>query len=56
MTGPRAALDFIDLKSRYAALREGISARIQKVLDHGQYIMGPEVGCRPTMRLPCSRT
>jgi UDP-2-acetamido-2-deoxy-ribo-hexuluronate aminotransferase len=37
-------LDFIDLKSQYAALREDINARIQKVLDHGQYILGPEVG------------
>lgn len=36
-------LDFIDLKSQYAALRENINARIQRVLDHGQYIMGPEV-------------
>jgi UDP-2-acetamido-2-deoxy-ribo-hexuluronate aminotransferase len=36
-------LDFIDLKSQYAALRETINARIQRVLDHGQYIMGPEV-------------
>ena len=36
-------LQFIDLKSQYAALRETINARIQRVLDHGQYIMGPEV-------------
>lgn len=36
-------LDFIDLKSQYATLREPINARIQRVLDHGQYIMGPEV-------------
>ena len=36
-------LEFIDLKSQYAALRESINARIQGVLDHGQYIMGPEV-------------
>jgi UDP-2-acetamido-2-deoxy-ribo-hexuluronate aminotransferase len=36
-------LQFIDLKSQYAALRESINARIQRVLDHGQYIMGPEV-------------
>lgn len=41
MRGP--AMDFIDLKSQYAALRENINARIQRVLDHGQYIMGPEV-------------
>ncbi len=36
-------MDFIDLKTQYAALRENINARIQRVLDHGQYIMGPEV-------------
>lgn len=36
-------MDFIDLRSQYAALRENINARIQRVLDHGQYIMGPEV-------------
>jgi UDP-2-acetamido-2-deoxy-ribo-hexuluronate aminotransferase len=36
-------MDFIDLKSQYAALRETINARIQRVLDHGQYILGPEV-------------
>ncbi len=38
------ALQFIDLKSQYAALKTSIDARIQRVLDHGQYIMGPEVG------------
>ena len=36
-------MDFVDLKTQYAALREEINARIQRVLDHGQYIMGPEV-------------
>ncbi len=36
-------LQFIDLKAQYAALRESVNARIQRVLDHGQYIMGPEV-------------
>jgi UDP-2-acetamido-2-deoxy-ribo-hexuluronate aminotransferase len=38
------ALPFVDLKSQYAALKTSIDARIQRVLDHGQYIMGPEVG------------
>ena len=38
-----APMDFIDLKSQYAALRDDINRRIQRVLDHGQYIMGPEV-------------
>jgi len=34
---------FTDLKAQYAALREEIGRRMQRVLDHGQYIMGPEV-------------
>ena len=38
-----APLPFVDLKAQYAALRESIHARMQKVLDHGQFIMGPEV-------------
>ena len=36
-------LAFIDLQAQYAALRDSINTRIQRVLDHGQYIMGPEV-------------
>ena len=36
-------MQFIDLKAQYAALKGPIDARIQRVLDHGQYIMGPEV-------------
>jgi UDP-2-acetamido-2-deoxy-ribo-hexuluronate aminotransferase len=36
-------LDFIDLKTQYAALKDRIAERLQRVLDHGQYIMGPEV-------------
>ncbi|MCV2354546.1 DegT/DnrJ/EryC1/StrS family aminotransferase [Paucibacter sp. B2R-40] len=36
-------MPFIDLKSQYTALKPRIDARIQAVLDHGQYIMGPEV-------------
>lgn len=34
---------FIDLKTQYQALRLQIQARINAVLEHGQYIMGPEV-------------
>ena len=36
-------LDFIDLKAQYAALKAPIAERMQRVFDHGQYIMGPEV-------------
>jgi UDP-2-acetamido-2-deoxy-ribo-hexuluronate aminotransferase len=38
-----APIPFIDLKSQYAAIKSGVDARMQRVLDHGQYIMGPEV-------------
>lgn len=36
-------MEFIDLKTQYARLKTEIDAGIQKVLDHGQYILGPEV-------------
>ncbi|MEG0879652.1 MAG: DegT/DnrJ/EryC1/StrS family aminotransferase [Janthinobacterium sp.] len=36
-------MEFIDLKAQYQALRGKVNTRIQAVLDHGQYIMGPEV-------------
>jgi len=37
-------VDFIDLKSQQALIREQIDTAIAKVLDHGRYILGPEVG------------
>ncbi|MDS4016039.1 MAG: DegT/DnrJ/EryC1/StrS family aminotransferase [Candidatus Accumulibacter sp.] len=36
-------MDFIDLKTQYRALQPAIDARMRQVLEHGQYIMGPEV-------------
>ena len=36
-------MQFTDLKTQYAALKTSVDARIQRVLDHGQYILGPEV-------------
>lgn len=36
-------MQFIDLKTQYSVLKNDIQARIQKVLEHGQYILGPEV-------------
>lgn len=36
-------IPFIDLKSQYKALEENIKSRINTVLEHGQYVMGPEV-------------
>ncbi len=36
-------MEFIDLKSQYQRLKPQIDAAIQRVLDHGQYILGPEI-------------
>ena len=36
-------VQFIDLKSRHQLIGDKINARIQKVLDHGQFVLGPEV-------------
>lgn len=36
-------MEFIDLKTQYQRLKKDIDAGIQRVLDHGQYILGPEV-------------
>lgn len=37
------SIPFIDLKSQYRALQQQIQARMDAVMEHGQYIMGPEV-------------
>jgi len=36
-------MQFIDLKSRHQLIGEKINSRIQRVMDHGQFILGPEV-------------
>ena len=36
-------IDFIDLKAQQARIKPQIDAAIQRVLAHGQYILGPEV-------------
>ncbi len=36
-------MQFIDLQAQYRALKPQIDAGIQAVLEHGRYIMGPEV-------------
>ena len=36
-------LQFIDLATQQSRIRENIDSAIANVLDHGQYIMGPEV-------------
>lgn len=36
-------MQFIDLKTQQERIREKIELNINKVLDHGKYIMGPEI-------------
>lgn len=36
-------MPFIDLAAQQARIRDAVDARIKTVLDHGQYIMGPEI-------------
>ena len=36
-------IPFIDIRAQYHALQPQIQERINRVLEHGQYIMGPEV-------------
>ena len=37
-------IDFIDLKTQQTRIRDRLDAGIARVLAHGQYILGPEVG------------
>ena len=36
-------MDFFDLKTQYHYFKNEIDASIQRVLDHGQFVLGPEV-------------
>jgi UDP-2-acetamido-2-deoxy-ribo-hexuluronate aminotransferase len=36
-------MEFIDLKSQYQRIKQDIATSMQRVLDHGQFILGPEV-------------
>ena len=36
-------MQFIDLKTRHQLIGDKLNARIQKVMNHGQFILGPEV-------------
>lgn len=36
-------IEFIDLKKQQARIKDKLDAAIQRVLSHGQYILGPEV-------------
>ncbi len=37
------AMEFIDLKTQYESYREEIDGRMRAVMDHGRFIMGPEI-------------
>lgn len=37
------AVNFIDLKGQYKRIEPQVQARIQAVLEHGRYVMGPEI-------------
>ncbi len=37
-------MQFIDLHAQQARIKDSIDSRIQDVLKHGKYIMGPEIG------------
>ena len=44
MSEPKPApLPYIDLQAQYRGLKAPIDTRIHAVLDHGQYILGPEI-------------
>ena len=36
-------MDFIDLKTQQKLIRDKVDLRIKRILDHGKYIMGPEI-------------
>ena len=36
-------MDFIDLKTRHKRIREDVESRVRRVMDQGQFILGPEV-------------
>ena len=36
-------MQFIDLKFRHRLIKDSIDARVQSVMEHGQFILGPEV-------------
>lgn len=36
-------MDFVDLKTQYRRIQPEVTRRLQQVLEHGGYVMGPEV-------------
>ena len=43
VSGYSKMMEFVDLRDQYRLYREDINSRIQSVLDHGRFIMGPEI-------------
>lgn len=43
MRDNKSAMEFVDLGAQYRRLKARIDARIQAVLEHGRFILGPEV-------------
>ena len=41
---PKSPIRFVDLARQQERIRDRIDAAIARTLDHGQYIMGPEIG------------
>jgi UDP-2-acetamido-2-deoxy-ribo-hexuluronate aminotransferase len=41
--GIEVLMEFIDLKAQYKLIKDAVDARVHAVLEHGQYILGPEV-------------
>ncbi len=37
-------MQFIDLKAQFRLIQDDVNRRLQRVLEHGQFILGPEVG------------
>ncbi|MBI3453122.1 MAG: DegT/DnrJ/EryC1/StrS family aminotransferase [Rhodospirillales bacterium] len=38
-----AAIPFVDLQAQYRRIKSSVDARIARILDHGRFILGPEV-------------
>ncbi len=43
MNAVLSKMEFIDLKTQQNRIRDGLKTRFDRILDHGAYIMGPEV-------------
>jgi len=41
-------MEFVDLKTQYRIIKESVDFRIHAVLEHGQFILGPEIAALET--------